>query len=201
MKDILVFGFPHSGTTILKELINRCDNAESLKTEATNFNSFKSDAEIKCIKYPFFDDTFLSEKFNEVNKIFIIRNPLYSLSSIQRRVGNLDMPMHSIKDWQFVARQWLDNQDKFICISYEGLFHSNNFFTKCLFLKLGLKFDPQIFQGYNFKYGVKESDHVAFRNNQILMPFNNMNTPDKITLSEEQQHEVMNTPEFKKIYV
>tara|TARA_R100001163_G_scaffold65827_2_gene65335 strand:+ start:5943 stop:6683 length:741 start_codon:yes stop_codon:yes gene_type:complete len=136
MKKIFIFGFPHSGTTILQTIFSHVDsvysnNDESMKIDAKTIDKFektkKSDI---VIKYPYYDDSWIeSEEYGDYHKIFIMRNPYWLYSSLHRR-AQLDFgkkpdaynnkhwndvsrayvisPKHSIENWERVSKKWLE---------------------------------------------------------------------------------------------
>jgi hypothetical protein len=91
MKKLMVTGFPHCGTTILKSVIGHCDNVKELVHETAIIceEDMNSDHEFILCKWPWArENTFRDKKFNDYIKIFIIRNPLWIYSSLNKRCDN-----------------------------------------------------------------------------------------------------------------
>ena len=84
-----------------------------------------------------------------------------------------------------------------ICIRYEDLFIDNG--LKNLFDKLGLKYGD-ITKGTKKEITIEEKFHNLYRGNQIQLDFQNMNTPDKVTLTPKEIMTVMESEQYKKIY-
>lgn len=200
-KKIIVFGFPHSGTTILKELINRCNNAEAFEKETIFFESFKTSSDFKCIKTPFFFEGIHSNYYSDSIKIFILRNPLFSFSSIHRRTGVFQPKLHTLEDWKNTANNWIIKTVK-DChyVLYEDLFYNNNKEVKRIFKSIGLEFDDGIFSGNEIDTSIIEINHSEFRKMQINSKFKNMNTAEKITIPNTLIKEITSTEQFKLIY-
>ena len=77
MNKIIIFGFPHCGTTILKSIIGHIDEVQEIIPECSYINS-KITKKFAVCKTPFTRGFFFSSPtWNNYYKIFIIRNPFY----------------------------------------------------------------------------------------------------------------------------
>ena len=85
MKKILICGFPHCGTTILKSIIGHCEDVLEIVDETMKINNKSSDKPFIICKWPFAKDVFFNKPYEDYIKIFIIRNPLYVFSSLNKR--------------------------------------------------------------------------------------------------------------------
>ena len=130
MSKIIIFGFPHCGTTILKTIIGHIDNVDEVIGEIYSNNKEKheyTDDEIKngiykcskgnyankyvddnvinkdlinaytlspnkfiVCKTPFIYNKF-TDVYNDYIKIFIIRNPLWIYSSLNKRLNPISV--------------------------------------------------------------------------------------------------------------
>jgi len=110
---ILVYGFAHSGTTILRKLIGD--------------HSKLTDIADEVIKPPELDDCVFKAthlpnwRFRGCKKIMIIKNPFDIFGSFYKRFGDkyLDIPGHKIEDYEDHVMHYLETND--IKIQYEHL--------------------------------------------------------------------------------
>ena len=93
MQKIIIFGFCHSGTSILKSIIGHCEDVYEIinETHLINSNNLNSNKKYILCKTPFYKDEYLSNNYNDYIKIFIIRNPLWIYSSLNKRFS-YDLP-------------------------------------------------------------------------------------------------------------
>ena len=91
VKKIILFGNAHSGTTILESIINHSPNVYTVRGERLNVRDIdierciEQKKEYVLIKYPRTYQTFFGKEYKDYIKIFIIRNPVYVFSSLNRR--------------------------------------------------------------------------------------------------------------------
>ncbi len=232
MKKIIIFGFPHCGTTILRAIIGHIPEVYEIigETNKININEseiLKKNPEKKYIlcKFPFTNNNFYTEKYNDYIKIFILRNPLYVFSSINRRfVNKKPINGHSMNEYKNTCKLFIDNQnnkdDNSYFIKYEDLFNNNYQKLKDIFDKIGFNYTDDIFDNSkhtncshelirnlsselqqsikNKTYSDKE--HEYFRNMQINQPFVNNNNIDKISLTKLQIKEIINDKYILELY-
>ena len=103
-KKVIIFGFPHSGTTILRNIISHIENVFDIVDEVINIddhlNDYSSYKFVVC-KYPYLinEDSLLTE-YSDYFKIFLIRNPLYVFSSLNKRFEYQSLDLnHSIEKY------------------------------------------------------------------------------------------------------
>ena len=94
-KKIIIFGFPHCGTTILKSIIGHIDSVEYIIEETQIINKSTEKEYIMC-KWPFTEEDFFGNKYEDYIKIFIIRNPMYVFSSLNKRFSHKIISDHSL---------------------------------------------------------------------------------------------------------
>ena len=196
-QPILVHGFPHSGTSILKSIIARHPDVTECVKETMLSSFVRGDRPL--IKWPYTDERFFGEKYETYKKVFILRNPFYSFSSLNRRYGRANFertkPQESIEAWDRTAQKWLSGPSRTHCILYEDLFSEQNLVD--LFAFLDLSFDKGYLDtsdnanrivpgvGYSGRKPLPTA-HAEFRTWQINQPFRNMNEPTKLQLTEDQ---------------
>lgn len=207
MNKILIVGFPHSGTTILRELIGRHTDIFSFKThEYKKVPSEYNNKKIPCVKWPYFEEEFLTNKYIEYLKIFIIRDPRFSLSSIFTRFGNLNRNKHTIKDWDRTAKKFLELRDAkdWICIRYEDLFDNNIKIFEEVFNKLEIPY--QDIKNIELEAVTNEdipdaiTQHKEFRFWQVKQKLKNHNQPHKITLTDNYIKIIADLKTYNVIY-
>lgn len=213
-QKILIFGFPHCGTSILKSIIGHIEDVEEIYNE-TSVITRASDKKFILGKWPFTNDDFFGEKYEDYIKIFIIRNPLFVFSSLNRRFKYAIPDNHNFGFYintleKFIKYQ--NNPEKNIyTIKYEDLFKENYNELKKLLNDIGLKYDNGIFD--NSKYtniivpGVKladkrpeNTDHNSYRTWQINEPFISNNDISKIDLNENQRDQIVKNQYVLQIY-
>ena len=131
MKKIIIFGFPHCGTTILRCIISHIDDVYEIVDE-TNIidDEFITNKSYTLIKYPYTFDELFTSKYDDYIKIFTIRNPLYVYSSLNKRFKNTKIDnQHSIDNYikcieKFRKYRYKDINNLY-CIKYEDLFDNN----------------------------------------------------------------------------
>jgi len=230
MKKIIIFGFPHCGTTILRAIIGHIEEVYEIigETKKININEseiLKTNPEKKYIlcKDPYIDNNFYTAKYSDYIKIFILRNPLYVISSINRRFKNKKIiNNHSLSEYIKTCKLFNKKNEEnekinnLYHIKYEDLFDNNYQNLKDLFNKIGFNYTDDIFDNSkytNFSHvhikqnpssikNVKYTDvnHDFFRNMQINEPFVNNNTPDKINLKDSQIKEIINNQDILELY-
>jgi len=221
MQKIIITGFPHCGTTILKSIIGHIEDVEEIDDERTKaiLYSKSTDKPYLMCKYPRADLKFFGEDYEDYIKIFIIRNPLFVFSSINKRFANA-IPRHqrvrpTIAKYISIVKRFInyrDNPEKDIyTIKYEDLFKNEHQALKIILDDIGLNYDDTIFD--NTKYtnvshsGVKlpvkkpkDKDHEELRTWQINQPFVSNNDISKIDLSEIQKQQLVNDPHILDLY-
>ena len=128
LKRIIITGFPHSGTTILRAIIGHIPSVyearkECIKPTREDINAAIQEGKKYILtKWPWARE-FLSSKYKDHIKIFVMRNPLLVFSSWKRRFGRfpdeeaIEEYLYAVKE--FVKRPHLDN---LYLIKYEDLF-------------------------------------------------------------------------------
>ena len=142
VQKILICGFPHCGTTILKSIIGHIDDVEEIYNE-TNVINKKTDKKFILCKFPLTHNIFFEKEYNEYIKIFIIRNPLYVFSSLNKRFSYNIPQNHSINRYintiQLFTKYKNDVQENIYTIKYENLFKNNYQELRMILNRIGLK--------------------------------------------------------------
>jgi hypothetical protein len=213
-QKILICGFPHCGTSILKSILGHIEEIEEIYNE-TNFINISSDKKFILCKYPFTSTDFFSENWSDYIKIFIIRNPLFVFSSLNKRCNYKIPNCHSFDIYIDTLKMFIkykNNPEKNIyTIKYEDLFKNNYDELKKIFIDIGFQYDDIIFD--NSKYtnviveGVKLVDkkpeninHEEYRTWQINQPFILNNDISKLDLNDGQKEEIINNSYVLQMY-
>jgi hypothetical protein len=213
-KKILIFGFPHCGTSILKSIIGHVDNVEEIYNETKEINK-DTDKEFLLCKWPFTNKVFFEKKYEDYIKIFIIRNPLFVFSSLNKRFNYKIKENHSIDEYINVITQFIkyrnNPHNNIYTIRYEDLFDNNYKELRILLDNLGLEYTDDIFD--NSKYtnihalGEKiesikpdNSEHTKFRTWQINQPFVSNNDISKLDISESQKEKILGNKFILEVY-
>jgi len=180
INKIMILGFPHSGTTILRAKMGDCQNAMEVTNEifyidpvlAANHKDLKvigksvtptlqpcyrGSFNEKNIQTPYGDDKFCFD----VNTVLLIKNPYQIFSSINKRFGGTipEDKTFSFDYYEKFARLWLkyrnENEKRVTSLKYEEMFNNDFKVLRNLFNKLGLVYDADIFTGKKFDYSVE----------------------------------------------
>jgi hypothetical protein len=215
-QKILICGYSHCGTSILKSIIGHIEDVEEIYDECSIINKLTNKPFILC-KYPRAQPNFFGKEYEDYIKIFIIRNPLFVFSSINKRKGHYNLSIrHSIEEYINVLKifiKYKNNPKKNIyTIRYEDLFNNNFINLKQILNNIGLKYNDSIFDNTKYKNVIcssvvlntkekpEETDHIAYRTWQINQPFVLNNDISKIDLSENQKNQIINNPFILQIY-
>ena len=215
MSKIIIFGFPHCGTSILKSIIGHIEDVEEIINETKQINNKTNNKFILC-KNPFTINDFFTKKYGDYIKIFIIRNPLYVFSSLNKRFNYKIPPNESINHYIDTLNNFVNNNNnnnKLFKIKYEELFDNNYQKLKDIFDTIGLNYTDKIFDNtsYNNQHiiGIKYNNndtkpvntaHTKYRTWQINQPFINNNDPSKLDLTEDQKKQFINNKLVLSLY-
>ncbi len=192
MKKIIIFGFPHSGTSILRTIISHIPEVYTQVCETTSIskkmmiNATKENKSAILIKWPYLINI---NKYKDYEKIFIIRNPMWIFSSLNIRFANRNKipDNHGLESYHRMAQQFINTQGKNIKklyhIRYEDMFDNNYKNLKTILNNIGLNYTDDIFD--NVKYNNSDQTDNS-RANQINKEFKNMNYPEKVKLKKNQ---------------
>jgi hypothetical protein len=221
MKKIIIFGFPHCGTTILKNILGHIDDVEEIynETDVINESAITTSKKYILCKCPFTYPKFFSEKYNEYIKIFIIRNPLWAFSSLNKRFQYKKLSKgHSIEDYINTIKYfnyYKHNNNKntnLHLIRYEDIFENNYKMLKDILDTIGFEYTDNIFNNENYTNihhtsiieslidKPKNKDHWNYRTWQINKSFVNNNDISKIDLSPEQIYKMQTNFYINNVY-
>lgn len=221
MKKIIVFGFPHCGTSILKSIIGHIDRVDEIYDEEYIINSktlrqyllFKK--YVIC-KYPFTLQSFFNDEYQDYIKIFIVRNPLWVFSSLNKRFSYKVPDNHGIAEYVNTIKHFIHfskhEKNNLYLIRYEDMFDNDYRSLKDIFNSIGFKYSNEIFNNSKYKNKIisrikkipeqkpDNRDHGNFRTYQINQPFINNNINSKIDLTDDQLKTIKANPFIKEIY-
>jgi hypothetical protein len=207
-KKIIIFGFPHSGTTILRNIISHIESVYEISDEISNINDNDNDYTnynfVLC-KYPYLiKESELLTLYSDYIKIFIIRNPLYVFSSLNKRFEyqsldcnhSIDKYIDTIKEFNKLKEK---NINQLFLIRYEDMFEDNYKSLKYIFNKIGFHYDDGVFDNSKHTNKVQFGNHLTipqtrpserchheYRLFQINQRFENNNDKNNISLTESQ---------------
>ena len=222
-RDILVVGFPHCGTTILKSRLGDACGVVDIPQEF----DIKSHSNIffdrsKCVRYvvktPFLPEELLDSsfcpdrcrKYSAFEIVFILRDPRYVFTSIKKRgLDPINTYLHTFDDFNRAAEVFLRLRAQPIrhihTITYEELFDESEWH------KLLHSLDLTINQAGSRRYSVgvggalSQSEpprfgknHGIFREWQINQPFCNHNTD--IDLTEDELSAIRASPTIAALW-
>ena len=222
MQKIIIFGFPHSGTTILRNIVSHIDSVIEIVDEVKFIQQSDIDAVtdeskkfILC-KWPRLIDC-NDEKYNDYIKIFILRNPLFSFSSLNKKRDYKFGPMNNVNRYLKTAEYFVqcqnNNQNNIYTLRYEDMFENNHEKLRNIFDKIGFEYTNEIFNNQKFNNKVQfgkylkvpktltsQKKHAMCRLYQINQTFVNNNNLSNIDLLESQVETLKNDVNVMTIY-
>lgn len=217
LKKIIIFGFPHSGTTILKTIFGHCENVVELINETDIIKDTLHEKSTVC-KVAFADKKYFGKKYDDYYKIFIMRNPLFIFSSLNIRLKNCVWDQYHNMDNYFKILDLYQNiindpPPNTFTIRYEDIFENNYEILKTLFQKLDLKYCDATFENTNYnnkfytyvpivesKPELNAQTFAKYRTWQINQPFVNNNDINKINLTRKQKTDLLMNQNVVKLY-
>ena len=214
MSKILIIGFPHSGTTILKSIIGHIEEVEEIRNE-TKVIEKNSNKKFILGKFPFAHENFFGEEYKDYIKIFIIRNPLFVFSSLNKRFNYNILDNHNFDKYVNILKMFIkyrNNPRKDIyTIKYEDLFTNNYSDLKKILDDIGFQYDDRIFDNTKYtnfceggmplvNFKPPNNIHELYRTWQINQPFISNNDISKIDLNDDQKEEIVNNSYVLQIY-
>ena len=212
---ILICGHAHCGTSILKSIIGHIEDVEEITNECSYINKQTNKKYILC-KWPNAKTKFFDKKYDDYIKIFIIRNPLFVFSSINKRFDHYKLAKnHSIEGYVNILKMFIkykNNPEKNIyTIRYEDIFQNNYEELKKILDDIGFQYDDSIFDNSNYTNSIvkgvklvnkkpKNKNHECYRTWQINQPFVSNNDISKIDLSNDQKEKIINNPDILQVY-
>jgi len=181
VKQILVTGFPHSGTTILRAKIGECKNTKEQSKEFNDVTEFHPNMpyDFYVWKTPSIPEVFRNNTFSVKEEtqykdtiiIPIIRNPWNVFSSLYKRgiqTGQFSIydnrQLHSIAYYNNAANVISDaiqnNYKDVYPIKYEDMFDNNFQTLKNIFNKIGLQYDDNIFETKTKEYKHNDCEYI-----------------------------------------
>ena len=227
-KKVIIFGFPHCGTSIIKSIIGHIEDVYEIIDEThyiddKTFDDIKSKYKYILIKYPhiIFPNNLdiFGKEYEEYIKIFIIRNPLFVFSSLNKRTNN-NIPSkwnHNISNYSKVALKFdyysKNKINNMYLIRYEDLFENNYFYFKDLLNSIGFKYTDIIFDNKKYNNNISSKlinsivsqkptniEHTKYRTWQINQEFKNNNDISKLYLNNEQINQIISDLNIQKVY-
>jgi hypothetical protein len=213
-QKLLICGFPHCGTSILKSIIGHIEEVEEIDRETRKIGKNSSKKFVLC-KWPFTDEEFFRTSYDNYIKIFIIRNPLYVFSSLNKRFKYKIPHNHSfdgyIKTIKLFNKYRNNPQKNIYTIRYEDLFENDYNNLKKILDDIGITYDNEIFCNEKYRntmhpgielvdYKPPNTQHAIYRTWQINQPFVSNNDISKIDLSKAQIDQIVNSPDVLQLY-
>eukprot|EP00899_Mesostigma_viride_P023682 jgi/Mesvir1/4499/Mv03778-RA.1 len=227
MKFIFITGFSHCGTTILRAIIGHMPEVHDVCGEQMLVSDEDLATAHLCgkhaivFKYPQILSVMPLERYFDMYidcyVIFLIRNPYYVFSSLNRRKDFKSDEYHSIDKYLATCRVFLEHRgrsaNRVFCLRYEDMFANNFEALRAIFDRIGLVYDDSIFrnEGKNNKSHIDidmgtitskpdEKEHGMFRTWQINQPFVYRDAIDKICLTREQLKRFTDSDEVQILY-
>ena len=159
------------------------------------------------------------KEYNDYIKIFIIRNPVFVFSSMNKRFDTDKIPRsHSIEAYKKTISKFIEysklNIPNLYLIKYEDMFNNKYELLKNIFNDIGFKYTDDIFDNTKYKNEVQfnnkkinipivkpdDKEHTLLRLYQINKPFVNNNNKSNIKLTDMQKKEILSSEEFLSMY-
>jgi hypothetical protein len=221
-KKILITGYPHTGTTILKSKFGECKNLYECINECDYIHdriiSDSGDNEFILIKSPVlpleirkhklkFNVEFEHAKYFGYSIILINRNPWNLFTSIIKRgydplSGCKDHMnskyYHTIEEYLIMCEMFLDAlENKYpnvYTIKYEDFFDNDGQHIKNIMSSIGLIYDDNIFQTKTKEYKIDNRLHVP-NEKPLDVTFNELYRNWQVNQPFQNMNDVVDIPE------
>jgi adenylyl-sulfate kinase len=219
---ILIAGFPHSGTSILRKVIgNHPDVFDFHESETAIYQpDTRWQARLGLrrryegrnhvvFKWPFHD---VLDVTNADRIIWIIRDPQDVFGSLRQRFSSCVPPDHSAQAWQEYASFFLSipECERYYRLRYEDMFGRNYVKLRHLFGWLGLKWDnivtrtesrfaPIRYAGTLPRSAPARTEHNAFRAWQTSQAFESKSGQSRAFLDAATQRMLAGMPECEEL--
>lgn len=210
-QKILVTGFPHCGTSILKSIVGHVPGVQEEYNETYDMPQKEG---TWVFKYPIVDEFMIHRK--DCVKIFIIRNPLWVMSSLNKRF-NYAPPdgctLHNYVQTLELFKKYKENPvEGLYLLRYEDMFENNFAILREIFDSIGLEYKDEIFDNSGYQNVINKDSYEfieqkppceqqgQYRNWQINQKFVNNNFPEKIDLVKFQIEFIKNNSIIHEIY-
>ena len=173
----------------------------------------KTNKKFAVCKFPVALDQFFSDKYKDYIKIFIIRNPLFVFSSLNKRFNYKIPDDHGFDRYVYVLNLFCKNKntENVYTIRYEDLFENDYHNLKKIINNIGIKYDDIIFDNTKYTNLINENikvpkkkpkniEHNEYRTWQINQTFVSKNDISKIDLSEIQKEQIINNHYVLQLY-
>ena len=217
-QKVLIFGHPHCGTSILKSIIGHAPEVDEIVDEVSDLKFRPSNSRFQLGKYPKTLGIFFQQQYEEYEKIFTLRNPIWVYSSLNRRFGgpnkipqdtSLDVFIKICEIFEFYRK---NPKPKLHTILYEEMFERDHQKVRKILKDIGIS-DVGIFNNQNFKNKIvskisgdfdsppcEKNNHAKFRTWQINQPFINNNEMKKIEITRDQRYKIMTSPVLNRLF-
>ena len=226
MKKVIVLGFPHGGTTILRSVIGHIDDVHDCVDETHMIPPLQETKKFAVCKAPVAHNKFFEDEYNDYIKILIVRNPLYVFSSHINRVKTMYPQERQKEIIDQGIRQSFDvytdvlekftkyrdtPRDDVYTIRYEDMFDNNYAKLREIFDSIGFEYDDTIFDNSRYenklvsrakvpKTEPSMRDIVLYRTWQINQPLVSNNIPSNLSLTDEQKAVILKNETISKVY-
>tara|TARA_R110000744_G_scaffold157499_11_gene273345 strand:- start:1090 stop:1794 length:705 start_codon:yes stop_codon:yes gene_type:complete len=214
---IVVVGFPHCGTTILRKLIGNSPEVHDIQHETLTIPNIDIKEENAVIKFPCDDiDSWLGN-YTDFKVVAIIKSPFDVFGSINRRFNGQGSVGHTIPDWDKYAKSFIKHTEKPVDnlygVRYEDLFTNSYEQVQNIYKFLGLQFNEDIIttkrdvymspcvdipleQPQDCTNGVRHAQYRTWQTNQL---FKNKTGESREYLSDEQEEIISSLETTKKL--
>lgn len=214
IKKIIIYGFPHCGTSILKSILGHCKEIHEPVEESQIINNVSDSHKYTLCKSP----SLLNPRYDYTDyiKIMIMRNPVYVFSSVNRRFRFVSKPGYNVRSYINALKVFdsikhgKNNNYKLI---YNDIFENNYLEIRNILDALGINYNDDIFDNslwtnsicVNVDYSNITNtpdpfDHPEYRTHQINQPFVNNNHYSKIELTDEQIKKIKESEIINKYF-
>ena len=229
VKQILVTGFPHCGTTVLRAKIGECKNTKEQSNEFNDVTEFHPNMpydfyvwKTPVIPGEFRNHTFSVKeetKYKDTIIIPVILNPWNIFSSLYKRgiqTGQFSIydnrQGHSLAYYNnacaIISDAFEKNYKDVYPIKYEEMFDNNYQKLKEIFEKIGLEYDDTIFETRTKEYKHNDCEYIDDYNKKDLQDGSyrmwQINQPfqnmnSDINLPDDFSEMLANSPSIQKL--
>tara|TARA_Y100000004_G_scaffold193605_1_gene256449 strand:+ start:518 stop:1183 length:666 start_codon:yes stop_codon:yes gene_type:complete len=218
VNKIVVMGFPHSGTTILRKLIGNSPEVHDVQLETVHIPNINIKEENVVIKFTTTDiDKYLGN-YTDFKVVTIIKSPFDVFGSINRRFNGQDPENHTIPNWDKYAKGFIKYREKPVdnmyTVRYEDLFANSYEEVQNIYKFLDLEFNEDIIttkrdvhispscvhipleEPKNCRNGIPHGQYRTWQTNQ---PFKNKTGESRKYLSDRQEEIISSLETTRKL--
>ena len=207
---VLILAHPHSGSSLLKSLLSRSQNAEEIVRETKEISDSQLVNGKICVgKTPLYSPSFNLNRLYDHQLVLLARNPCLALASLEERFKGQEIPTNhkmffTLEYWRWYLHQYLEWEGTKII--YKDMFSLVEI-TK-VFEDVGLEIPNDVYSQYERRISdidipteePERVDHLKFRQYQLNTKIE-YKDKDRVIPQGDICDEITKLDTYKKIFL